>query len=201
MLHTRTCQHCRQPLHCAARADTLYCSGRCRVAAHRGRHTDDSAAAIPSALRDRDRWVRHDAKRPVTVTGRAASSTDPRTWATYAAAHASTVGDGLGFILDGEGGLICIDIDHCIEDGNLAPWAARILAGAPATFTEVSPSGSGLHLWGLGELDRGRVVKVDGGKVEVYGGPGRYITISGQPFEGAPSDLAPIGDLIAALTA
>src|SRR5450756_968164 len=100
MSPVRRCQHCNDPLHWATRADAVYCCTRCRVAAHRARHTADSASVLPSALRDRARWLRHDAKRPITVTGRGASSTDPRTWATFDAARASTVGDGLGFVLD-----------------------------------------------------------------------------------------------------
>ena len=71
-----------------------YCSARCRVAAHRAHR------AIPAELRERDRWVRHVHKRPVTIAGRSASSTDPTTWTTYEAARASIVGDGLGFVLD-----------------------------------------------------------------------------------------------------
>jgi len=194
----RTCQHCLKPLPCTARSDARFCSGRCRVAAHRDRHTADSASVLPSAIRDRARWIRHERKRPITVTGRAASSTNARTWSTYEAARASTVGDGLGFVLDGDG-IIGIDIDGCIENGNLAPWAARILADAPATYAEVSPSGAGLHLFGFGRLPAGRVVHVAGGTVECYS-RGRYLTVTGQRFEGAPSTLAPLGDFIASLT-
>lgn len=169
------------------------------MSSYRARLRADSASVVPAGLRSRDRWVRHVAKRPITVTGRAASVTNPRTWAAYAAAHASTVGDGLGFVLCGGDGLVCIDIDRCIEDGNLAPWAADLLARSPRTFVEVSPSGTGLHLWGTGELDRGRVVKVDGGRLELYG-QARYMTVSGRRFAGAPSELAPLGDFIATLT-
>lgn len=200
MDHTRRCQRCHRPLPCTARSDARYCSGYCRVAAHRARHTADAASVVPAELRGRDRWVRHDRKRPITVTGRAASSTDPRTWATYAAAHASTVGDGLGFILDGDG-IACMDLDDCLTDaGGVMPWAAGIVDALPRTFVEVSPSGTGLHVWGFAKLPHGRVVHVEGGgKVEVYGSA-RYLTLTGQRFAGAPSTLAPIGDLIAQVT-
>jgi len=58
--------------------------------------------------------VRDVHKRPVTVDGRPASSTDSTTWTTYEAARASTIDDGLGFVLgDGVGG---IDLDHVIDD-------------------------------------------------------------------------------------
>lgn len=96
-------------------------------------------------------------------------------------------------------GIIGIDIDGCIENGNLEPWAAAILDTVPATYIEQSPGGHGLHVFGFGRLPAGRVVTVDGGKVELYGS-GRYMTVTGQRFEGAPSTLAPLGDFIAALT-
>lgn len=189
MIHTRTCQHCNAPLSPFARADSLYCSGRCRVAAHRVRHAD--ASPLPAALRDRDRWVRHDAaKRPLTVHGRGASSTNARTWSTYAAASAASgVGNGLGFVLSALDDIVCIDVDGCLDDGGLAPWAADLLACLPWTFVEVSPSGSGLHVWGRATLARGRIVHVDGGKVEIYPA-GRYITVTEKPYAGAPSHLA-----------
>jgi len=197
MIHTRTCQRCNAPLSPFARADSLYCSGRCRVAAHRVRHAGSSP--LPAALRDRARWVRRDAaKRPLTVQGHGASSTNARTWATYDAASASTVGNGIGFVLNGDG-VVCLDLDHCITDDGIAPWAATFLASCPATYVEASPSGHGLHVWGTGNVARGRVLAVDGGRLEIYG-RGRYLTITGQPFAGAPSQLADLSALIAQVT-
>src|SRR5450756_151125 len=196
MDHTRTCHHCHRPLPCVARSDARYCSTRCRVAAHRVRHAGSSP--IPSSLRYRDRWVRHYAKRPVTVQGRGASCTNARTWATFASASASTVGDGLGFVLNGDG-IVCLDLDHCITDDGVEPWAATVLANVPATYVEVSPSGRGLHVWGLGDVPAGRVLAVDGGKVEVYGS-GRYLTVTEKPYAGAPSLLADLTATIARVT-
>ena len=193
----RTCQHCNAHLSPFVRSDARYCSTRCRVAAHRVHHA--GASPLPAALRDCARWVRHDAaKRPLTVHGHGASSTNARTWTTYAAAHASSVGNGLGFVLDGSDGVICLDLDHCLDRGRLAPWAADLLASCPDTYTEVSPSGQGLHVWGTGELDRGRIVNVNGGKVEMYG-RSRYITITENPFAGAPSHLADLSAVTSSL--
>lgn len=188
----RTCEHCGQTLDPMVRADARFCSTRCRVAAHRA-----GSCPIPAALRSRERWVRHADKRPVMVDGWPASSTDPRTWTSYDAVVASTTGDGIGFVLDGDG-IACIDLDHCLEGGRLLPWAERLLADAPATYVEVSPSGSGLHVWGLAEVARGRRLRIDGGDVEIYGSA-RYLTVTGKRFAGAPASLAPIGDLVASL--
>ena len=161
----------------AARADARFCSGRCRVAAHR--------ADVPAELRERDRWLRHDAKRPIQVNGRAASSTDPATWTTYADADASEVGDGLGFALGD--GVACIDLDHCLDDGVLADWAAPIVAACRGTYMEVSPSGHGLHIWGHAEVGKGRKL----GGVEVYD-RGRYMTVTKRRFGRSPLRLLDI---------
>ncbi len=185
---------CRRPLPVLARADARYCSTRCRVAAHRAAHAQP---AIPLALRERRRWVRHVDKRPITVSGRSASSTSPRTWSSYEDAVAGTVGEGVGFVLNGDG-IVCVDIDRCLEGNRVADWAAPLLKALPPTYVEISPSGRGLHVWGTARLPRGRVIGVPGGRVELYGS-GRYLTVTGRRFRGAPSELAPLGEWIAAL--
>ena len=102
---------------------------------------------------------------------------------------ASPVGVGVGFVLNGDG-IVCLDLDHCL-DGGLSDLAARVLELAGPTYVEVSPSGDGLHVWGYGEIGRGRRV----GGVEAYG-TGRYLTVTGKPFDGSVSRL---GDLSAVL--
>ena len=129
------------PLSARGRIPT-YCSTRCRVAAHRKR----KAEAIPLELRSLARWTRRDGKRPITLTGRAASSTDPATWSTFAEASTSKAGDGLGIMLGD--GLACFDLDHCLNDGKLTdPRAAVLLRTVRPIYTEVSMSGDGLHLF------------------------------------------------------
>lgn len=135
---------------------------------------------------------------PLTCPGRAASSTDPGTWASYREACESRVGTGIGFVLDGDG-IVCLDIDHCIENDNVAGWAQRILDLLPETFVEVSASGTGLHVFGFGDVHRGRKVRLDGGSVEIYGW-GRYIAVTGQRHANAPRQLADISEAIASLT-
>lgn len=94
---------------------------------------------------------------------------------------------GLGFVLgDGIG---CIDLDHCIIDGRLTAWAIEILDSLPTTYTEVSPSGAGLHVWGLIPERPGRKVRRDGHSVETYS-TGRYITVTGNRWGTCPNTLA-----------
>ncbi|MFH8803223.1 bifunctional DNA primase/polymerase [Streptomyces sp. NPDC017936] len=198
-MNTRRCEWCAEHLGARHSHRARFCSTRCRVAAHRAAKND----ATPRELTTRDRWVRRSAdKRPLTVAGMAASSTDPRTWSTHKDAAASTAGVGLGFVLDGDG-IVCLDLDHCLNPltGQLAPWAAAIIRDAGATYVEVSPSGDGLHIWGRAHVRQGRRIRrPDGTAVEIYG-TGRYIAVTGQRFSGAPSTLADISALTADLTA
>lgn len=186
------CTWCGEPIaKSGARGRTArYCSGRCRVAAHRFR------ARVPAELASEDRWVRHTRKRPITIAGRAASSTNSRTWTSLRNVDNSTVGDGIGFVLNGDG-IACIDIDHCLHpDGSLEPWAARLLRRVPPTWIEVSPSRTGLHVWGAATVGAGRVLKMpNGGGVEVYD-RNRYVTVTRDPYSQSVHVLADISDVV-----
>ena len=111
----------------------------------------------------------------MTSRGAYASTTDAYSWSTYADALASHVGDGLGFVLGA--GFACIDLDHCLVGGKPNALARRVLADTRGCYTEVSPSGTGLHIWGLALELPGR--KRDG--IEAYS-VGRYITVTGKVF-------------------
>lgn len=144
---------------------------------------------LPVELTSRARWVRRAAdKRPLAISGRAGSSTDSRTWATYEAASASTAGVGLGFVLNGDG-IGVIDLDHAIVDGAILPWAAEVLAANPGTFTEVSQSGEGLHVWGLLAAGAGQKIR-DGRNIEIYS-TGRYVAM-GTPMPSTTYALLPL---------
>lgn len=197
------CERCEQPLPLMARRHARYCSAACKQAAYRARKTSAAASPVlPDALTTRARWVRYSsAKVPLMTTGKAASSTDPATWSTYTDAAASTVGAGLGFVLSDADDIACIDLDHCIRpDGSLEPWAAPIVADAGTTYVEVSPSGTGLHIWGRADVRQGRRIRrSDGTAVEVYG-TGRYITVTGRRHGECSSTLADLSPLVSLLT-
>lgn len=168
----RSCDWCGKSI-VSRNRQARFCSPRCRVYAHRN--------PIPLQLTSRDRWVRFRAdKKPLTVDGLAASSTDPQTWAKYSAARASSAGVGLGFVLgDGIG---CLDLDHCLVDGVPTAAAAAFLAKYLHHHIEVSPSGDGLHIWGLRDKLPGTKRTIDGVSVETYS-TGRYITVTGNVFQ------------------
>lgn len=168
----------------AGRADARFCSGRCRVASHR--------ADVPLEMRRLRRWLRHEAKRPISVTGGPASSTNSHTWSSFERANSARIGDGLGFALGD--GVACIDLDHCLSDGVLADWAAPIVAACQGTYIEVSPSGEGLHIFGFAVVGRGR----RRAGVEVYD-RGRYMTVTKRRFRRAPLVLRDISAVVAGL--
>lgn len=189
----RRCEWCRSELSAYARRDTKTCSTRCRVALHRSRRQP------PAELRQQRRWVRRSARKvPLTTTGQAASSTNPHTWNTYRAVSRSTVGAGIGFVLNGDG-IVCLDLDGCIDSsGRIAQWAKDVLDRCPATWIELSVSGTGLHVWGRGRVGVGRRIRDGERKVEVYG-RGRYIAL-GEPWPGSPPVLGDLSEVLAWLS-
>lgn len=157
------------------REGAKFCTSKCRVYAHRAAKR---APAFPEAMTSRKRWVRRAAdKRPLTIDGKNASSTKRWSWSSFEAAKASSAGVGMGFVLgDGIG---CIDLDHCIDDGVLADWAAeyiRTLTEA-VIFAEVSQSGHGVHLFIEAPEAPGSKIR-DGRNIERYTA-GRYIAVTG----------------------
>lgn len=189
---------CGESIPVRMRVDAQYCRDACRMAASRARRASESV--VPRELRERPRWVRYSTKKvPLRADGLGvASSTDVSTWSTFEQALVSGEGCGMGFVLDGDG-VVCIDLDHCLENDQLASWAKPIVEGARGTYIEISPSGSGLHVWGTADMSKGRVVPLaGGGKAEIYPW-GRYISVTGVRYGEAPAQLADLSALVAGL--
>ncbi len=132
-------------------------------------------------------------KLPVcAANGRMAKSTDPATWAAFEEAVAA-VGrwrcDGVGFVFGPDRAFTGLDLDHVISDGALDP-AYRWVVEEAGTYTEVSPSGDGLHLIFRGAkpdwAQRSRKGQPGGRVVEMYDHD-RYFTVTGDVFEGRAS--------------
>lgn len=127
-------------------------------------------------------------KVPKSPKGGNAKTSDPSTWGTYAeaAAAAEREGyDGVGAVLTD--GLVGIDLDHAVDaDGSVKPWAREIVDGI-GSYTEVSPSGDGLHVLAYGDAaELGPVGRADHGQgLEVYN-HGRYFTVTGDQVGDAP---------------
>lgn len=148
---------------------------------------------IPEEMRDLPNWVlwryeKRDGKKtkiPYSVTGARAKSNDPETWTSFdKAARLASQYDGVGFML-GMSPFVGIDVDHCLDTAEKRARAEQ-LAKDCNTYTEISPSGTGLHIIGRAELAKGFRNDV----VEVYPN-GRYFTVTGNSF-GA---CLPIGNI------
>lgn len=139
------------------------------------------------------------------VTGNRAASNDSGTWGTLQAAveAAETNGyAGVGIMLGN--GLVGVDLDHVLTDGDLNPEAARIVEQL-ASYTEISPSGTGLHIfcWADDVYSQGRrgssvfaeAADAAGADLEFYAG-GRYFTLTGnvygdaRPIENRTKEIA-----------
>lgn len=116
-----------------------------------------AAALDPASLDAHERWVLwknldrggRATKVPIRPDGETASAANPHDWFTRAicaSAQTALGADGVGIILgplaDGTwlGGL---DFDNCRHDDALTPWA-QVIVDRLATYTEVSPSGTGV---------------------------------------------------------
>lgn len=165
------CEHCgtyRVVEHVGQRP--RFCSTRCRVASHR------ASKRIPKELTERHAWTRADGKRPIQANGRAASSTDPRTWSSFVDVQTGA-GDGFGVMLGD--GLGCWDLDDCFKpDGSLKAAALRILKSADPVYVERSMSGRGLHVFIHAPEGPGQKV----GNVERYT-RSRFIRVTGNAFK------------------
>ena len=123
------------------------------------------------------------------LTGEKASSMNPETWASYpeaVKAYKERGYGGIGFVFTPEDDLCGVDLDGCLnpETGEIEGWAQEIIEELDS-YTEISPSGTGIHVLVRGELPPGRNRK---GKFEAYDA-GRYFTITGRHLEGAPTTI------------
>src|SRR5829696_2592364 len=119
------------------------------------------------------------------LTGEKASTTDPQTWASYSEAVEAYREHGYGGIglVFGEHDPFCgVDLDGCLnpETGEIEEWAREIIEELDS-YTEVSPSGKGVHVLVRATLPEGRNRK---GRFEAYD-RGRYFTVTGKHLAGS----------------
>ena len=101
--------------------------------------------------------------------------------------------DGVGFAFLPGDGLIGIDLDGMLVDSVPNERCAAIIA-ACGSYTEVSPSGTGVHIFALREHVEGlRSFKSNAAGVEVFVGA-QFFTFTGAAHPGTPFELRPLGD-------
>lgn len=153
---------------------------------------------VPAELKAYHQWVLwrevvlDDGKRtkiPYTIRGDKASTTDPSTWSTFEQACTACqrlLMNGIGFVLTRNDPFGCIDCDPPFkevpydEGQKIADRHLKIMQ-AFQSYTEVSPSGEGFHIWIKGELEHGRRRN----KVEVYTSE-RFMTVTGNTYYDLP---------------
>ena len=131
------------------------------------------------------RWIENTGKFdkiPVNPnTGYNAKTNKPETWSSLEIAVKQAINSklgGVGFVFSKDDPYVGIDLDKCInDDGEIETWATDIISELNS-YTELSPSGKGYHIIGLGQLPpRGR--RKD--RIEMYDS-NRFFTVTGLDY-------------------
>lgn len=164
---------------------------------------------IPSELKTRRQWVvwrvedweGKPTKVPYNpvIPEKRAKSDDPGTWGTFdKALSTARSGDfsGVGYEFSFYDPYCGVDLDKCriAETGAIETGAKEIITRLNS-YTEISPSGQGVHILVKAKLPPGPRRK---GKVEMYDF-GRYFTMTGLHLEGTPTTIEDRQDELTAL--
>ncbi len=153
-------------------------------------------SSVPEQLTHCPNWVSwklepnsdgNPTKVPYYTAHEKASSIDPTTWRIFdeVCDIIPLPDSGIGFMFDGNG-IVGIDLDHCFNDGILDPRFVDII-NTLKTYTEISPSGHGLHLFircSEHPYPKGK----KRGDFEIYSKE-RYFTVTGNQLEGTPNEI------------
>ena len=152
---------------------------------------------VPAELLDYKQWVLWRkaevngrlTKIPISPwCGKSASCDKPRTWSTYrhvCYALQRFRCDGIGFVFTDRDPFCGIDLDGCREvGGTIKPGALDIIRRI-GSYTELSPSGRGVHILLKGKLaGTGRRTE----RIEMYDSA-RYFTVTGKHISGTPFEI------------
>lgn len=180
---------------------------------------------VPIELKQREQWVTWkyvpDSKRPDKPkklpfnprNGKPADSTNAQTWASFAMAVEAVRKyrhEGVGFVFSDDDPFFGGDLDDCVRNGIVAPWADHIINDME-TYTEISPSGAGLKFFGVGALPK-NIKRFDDAipeSIKPHGEPGgielyhtaRFFTVTGNHLAGTPTTLRNVNGTLARLAA
>lgn len=171
--------------------------------------------SIPEELKNIPRWCGwttitrngKTTKPPVNVkTGTLHKPNEPDTWHSFQDTwefyqqncekriSSNFIIRGIGFLIDTP--YVGIDLDNCLDkNGQILDWAKDIVQKViNITYVEVSPSGTGLHIFLQGEKTNSQCKKIGlgadkTGKIEIYDS-GRYFTITGILFQNSQPTIA-----------
>lgn len=103
----------------------------------------------------------------------------PERWVNFN--DAKTKNTPLGFVLVKEDKIVCIDLDHAIQDGKLSLMAKEIIEKFTGTYMELSQSGKGIHIFVKGSIPKNLNLSSEG--IEMYKN-NRYIALTGDIGDG-----------------
>lgn len=142
---------------------------------------------IPEELRQLKQWVcvSEGSKVPKqALTYFPASSVNPATWSTFEDAVLSVklgLHDYIGFVFN-DNGIVGIDLDDAIMNGRTSQLATDIL-DLCHSYTEVSMSGTGLHIFVMGDIPFKGKNNLQG--IEIYK-TARFFVMTGNVLMGYP---------------
>ena len=158
---------------------------------------------IPEELMALDQWVTWKGsynnnkmkKIPINPkSGRAAKVNDSSTWGSYCDAvnHFENEDlEGIGFVFTKNDPFVGIDFDGCFIDETLSPEIKKLI-NQINSYTEISPSGKGLHAIIKGKLPGGGIRE---GGMEIYDKL-RFFTVTGDQFPDTPNEIMNRDDMI-----
>lgn len=116
-----------------------------------------SSSTLIQSFGSRRQWVNwrrevrkgRQTKVPYQPNGQKAESDNPATWATFEEVQrAAARFDGLGIVFTSDKLLLGVDLDHVLNTvGGIVSADAMLFVESADTYTEVSPSGDGLHVF------------------------------------------------------
>jgi hypothetical protein len=136
-----------------------------------------------------------------------AKNDDPDTWGSYQEAldaYQRKLCEGIGFCILNTS-VAAFDLDDCRDPatGNIDPQAMAIVQRCNS-YVEISVSGTGLHVIGLGDASythRKQKIPNTNMEFESYSNCGRYIVVTGNQLPGTPDCLADISAVVKAVVA
>ena len=91
---------------------------------------------------------------------------------------------GIGFVLTADDPFVGLDLDACLDQGQLLSWAQPLIEQVPS-YTEVSPSGTGLRVLVTSPDFQQNGRRDD---LEIYSHD-RFLTLTGNHLAGTPDDI------------
>lgn len=152
---------------------------------------EEIQATVPQELQLQNVWCLwrlekkngKETKTPYQPNGYHSSSTNPRYWHSLEACYKALQGgnfDGIGLVITGVKDLVFADLDSCLVDGEPNEFAQSVLERFPDTYTEISQSGTGLHIFVHGAIPHA----VKKPEIELYH-TGRYCACTFNSYNGS----------------